>query len=120
MMKNPAPLFGALTGLILGLVPPAFAHHGWSGYDAAKLVTLTGAIREIGYESPHTHVRLEASGKTWMIILAPPSRMTNRGIPTGLLKVGQTVEVQGYAHRTDQEEFRAERIVVDGKTVELR
>jgi len=60
---------------------PAFAHHGWSEYDSTKPLTLTGTILESGYEHPHGHVRLETPRKTWMVILAPPSRMDNRGLP---------------------------------------
>ena len=30
----------------LALLPvPAIAHHGWSGYDSAQTLTLTGVIR---------------------------------------------------------------------------
>ena len=46
--------------------------------------------------------------------------MTNRGLTPELLKVGTTVSVEGYQHKTDAGEMRAERITVDGKTVELR
>lgn len=52
---------------------PVSAHHGWSGYDGDKSLTLTGVIRESGYEHPHGHVRLEvAGGRTWLVVLAPP------------------------------------------------
>ena len=36
------------------------------------------------------------------------------------LKPGSGVTVEGYANRGKAEEMRAERIIVDGKTVELR
>ena len=107
-----------LAGLLLGTV--ARAHHGWSEYDSAKPLTLTGAIRQSGYEHPHGHVRLETPGKTWMVILAPPSRMENRGLPTAALKPGVQATVMGYPNRSKPEEMRAERIAVGGKTVELR
>jgi Family of unknown function (DUF6152) len=109
-----------LTGA-LGLgVSMAAAHHGWSGYDSAKTLTLTGVIRESGYEHPHGHVRLEAPGKTWLVVLAPPSRMERRGLPGAALRVGEKATVVGYPSRTDPEEMRAERITIDGKSVELR
>lgn len=108
----------AITSLIIGA--PAAAHHGWSEYDGGKPLTLTGTIRQSGYEHPHGHVRLEASDKTWMVILAPPTRMENRGLPRAALKPGVRAVVVGYPHRTNPEEMRAERITVDGKTVELR
>jgi hypothetical protein len=37
-----------------------------------------------------------------------------------MLAPGTTAKVEGYPNRTDPEEMRAERITIDGKTVELR
>jgi hypothetical protein len=96
------------------------AHHGWSEYDSAHVLNLTGTIKESGYEHPHGHIRLEAPGKTWLVVLAPPSRMENRGLPAANLKPGNKATVVGYANRNKPEEMRAERITIDGKTVELR
>jgi Family of unknown function (DUF6152) len=98
----------------------AYAHHGWSEYDSSKALTLTGTIKESGYEHPHGHVRLEAPGKTWFVVLAPPSRMERRGLPPADLKPGNKVTVVGYPNRNKAEEMRAERITVNEKTVELR
>jgi hypothetical protein len=98
----------------------ALAHHGWSEYDSAKTLKLTGKIVEYGYEHPHGHVRLETPGKTWVCVLAPPSRMQNRGLTKEMLKPGSTVTLEGYANRDKPEEMRAERITVGGKTIELR
>jgi hypothetical protein len=98
----------------------AAAHHGWSGYDSSKELNLTGTIKESGYEHPHGFIRLETPGKTWNVVLAPPSRMENRGLPRAQLKPGTRAIVVGYPHRTDAEEMRAERITIAGKTTELR
>lgn len=100
--------------------PHAGAHHGWSGYDSGTTLSLTGTIKEAGYEHPHGYVQLEVPGKTWRVVLAPPSRMENRGLLRTALTPGKTVTVIGYPNRTDPEEMRAERITVDGKTTELR
>ena len=99
---------------------PLHAHHGWSEYDSSKPLTVTGKVVQSGYEHPHGHVRLEAPGKTWLVILAPPSRMENRGLPPAEIAKGKTVTVVGYANREKKEEMRAERITAGGKTVELR
>jgi hypothetical protein len=115
--------------LVAGLVavPMAVsAHHGWSEYDSAKVLKLTGKIVESGYEHPHGHVRFEAkgegatAGKTWSVILAPPSRMERRGLEKSMLKAGVTATVEGYPNRDKPEEMRAERITINGKTIELR
>ena len=98
----------------------AAAHHGWSEYDASRTLNLTGKIVAAGYEHPHGHIRLEADGKTWHVVLAPPSRMQARGLPREALKPGATAIVVGYPNRNKPDEMRAERITVDGKTVELR
>jgi len=105
----------------LALVPLlAYAHHGWSEYDSATLLKLTGRIAGSGYEHPHGYVKLETPGKTWQAVLAPPSRMAARGLPRDMLKEGMQVTVEGYQNRNKPEEMRAERIIVGGKTVELR
>lgn len=106
------------AGLALPLA--AAAHHGWSEYDSSKVLELTGKIVESGYEHPHGHVRLEVPGKTWSVILAPPSRMENRGLPKEWLKSGGAATVEGYPNRNKPEELRAERIIINGKTIELR
>ncbi|MGH8670122.1 MAG: DUF6152 family protein [Burkholderiales bacterium] len=110
------------TFLAAGLVVPlmAWGHHGWSEYDSSKALKLTGKVVASGYEHPHGHVRLEAPGKTWNVVLAPPSRMERRGLEKGALKPGVSVTVEGYPNREKPEEMRAERISVNGKTVELR
>ena len=106
--------------LAAALSLPVSAHHGWSEYDSSKELKLTGTIAESGYEHPHGHIRLVTPGKTWIAVLAPPSRMTALGLPPADLKTGSTVTVVGYANRSKPEEMRAERIIVGDKTVELR
>jgi hypothetical protein len=116
----------ALAGLALVLTATltlgtaAVAHHGWSGYDASKPLNLTGTIREAGYEHPHGFVKLEVADKVWVVTLAPPSRMENRGLLGAALKPGTKATVMGYPNRTDPGEMRAEWIQIDGKTTQLR
>lgn len=120
------PAHALLAGLIafgctlLLQSPHAAAHHGWSEYDASKTLKETGTIKESGYEHPHGFVKLKTANKLWTVILAPPSRMEARGLPKDALKVGNQVTVEGYAHRKDAQEMRAERISAGDKTVELR
>jgi len=118
MPKINALVFPAV--LVAALSLPAVAHHGWSEYDSSKELKLTGTIAESGYEHPHGHIKLVTPGKTWTAVLAPPSRMTARGLPPTDLKAGGTVTVVGYPNRNKPEEMRAERIIVGNKTVELR
>ena len=113
---------GLTAGVALALVlaTAALAHHGWSGYDASKPLTVTGTIKVSGYEHPHGFVRLETPEKVWVVTLAPPSRMESRGLPSATLKSGSVATVMGYPSRTDPDEMRAEWIAIDGKTTQLR
>jgi hypothetical protein len=118
---------GRAAGLVAALfAASAFAHHGWSEYDSSKPLKLSGKILESGYEHPHGHIRLQTIGKdgkadrTWNVVLAPPSRMEFRGLPREMLKPGAEASVEGYPNRDKPEELRAERITIQGKTVELR
>lgn len=111
---------GLFLGGLLALPVAALAHHGWSEYDSSKALKLTGKIVESGYEHPHGHVHLAVPGKTWEVVLAPPSRLERRGLEKSMLKPGVTATVEGYPNRGKPEEMRAERISINGKTVELR
>jgi hypothetical protein len=99
----------------------AFAHHGWSSYDAATVLTIEAPILTAKYQNPHSEISLkDQAGKEWHVILAPPSRMERRGIAKEALIVGKTVTVVGYPSRNVDGEMRAERMTIDGNVVELR
>ena len=96
-------------------------HHGWSNYDQEKPIDLTGDILDFTYENPHGMATIEGEdGKSWNVVLAPPSRMNSRGLSKEMLKPGTKAKVLGYPHREEEGEMRAERITIDNKTVELR
>lgn len=110
---------------VLGLVTTsAFAHHGWSDYDADRQMTLKGRITASSYENPHATIALSADGRSYTIVLAPVARMEARGASRASVAVGRDVTVVGYPSKTHDGEVRAERIVIDDgsadKTVELR
>lgn len=106
----------AATGAFAGV---AVAHHGWSGYES-EMQKLSGVIEQTSYTNPHGSIQLKTADQTWEVVLAPPSRMSNRGLTEDMLKVGTTATVEGYRSTSDEQEVRAERITVAGKTVELR
>jgi uncharacterized protein DUF6152 len=111
-----------LTLALFTLAAPAavLAHHGWGSYEASKLITVEGPIEASTYANPHVQITVKAPDKTWTVTLAPISRMQSRGAPAELVAVGKTVKAEGYASKAEPGEMRAERITVDGKTVEMR
>jgi hypothetical protein len=121
-MTNARRLLAAIA-VAIAAVGSVAAHHGWSNYDESKPLTATGVIREAGYANPHGFVRLQVDGdqgKTWYVVLAPPSRMQSRGLTQEMLAAGTTATVVGYQHKQKGEEMRAERITIGDKTTELR
>jgi hypothetical protein len=46
--------------------------------------------------------------------------MINRGALAALVTVGKTISAVGYPSTAQKDEMRAERITVDGKTIEMR
>jgi hypothetical protein len=98
----------------------AFAHHGWGSYDAAKPVTVSGPILTSKFENPHATITVRGSDKTWTVTLAPTSRMTSRGATEKVVAAGNEISAFGYPSTIAKDEMRAERIIVDGKTYEMR
>ncbi len=98
----------------------AAAHHGWGDYDAGKVFTIAGPVEAVTPGNPHVTITLKSGGKTWLAVLAPPSRMSTRGLPAETITKGLAVSVEGYPKRNGEPEMRAERITVAGKVVELR
>lgn len=98
----------------------AWAHHGWSSYDADKPVTIEAPLTVVEYRNPHAQVQIDRDGHPWVVVLAPTGRMESRGMARDALVVGKTVTIEGYPRKDGTAEIRAERITVDGKSVELR
>jgi len=108
-----------IAALAVTLPVAVQAHHGWSGYES-DIQKVTGTIEKSSYANPHSSADIKAADKTWHVVLAPPSRMSTRGLTAEMLKQGSTVTVEGYKHLKEGSEMRAERITIDGKTFELR
>ncbi len=119
-MTSPKAMGWWLACAVLVMGATVGAHHGWSSYNQDDVRKVTGTVKAMTYEMPHGTITLAVDGKDWEVVLAPPSRMTNRGLSREMIAVGQTVTVEAYPHREVANEMRAERITAAGKTVELR
>jgi len=108
--------------VVAGVLVPAvaLAHHGWSSYDAEKLIKVTAPLTDVAWRNPHGTAKVVYQKKTWDVILAPVARMEDRGLTPQMLGPGKAVTLEGYPRRDGTPEMRIERIVAGGKTVELR
>ena len=119
-MSKSRMLSGTLA-LAVALAPASLlAHHGWSSYHEDKPLTVDGVITASTYGNPHGTAKVQTDGKTWDVVLAPTSRMQARGLTEKMLEKGTKAKILGYQHKQHANEMRAERITIDGKTIELR
>lgn len=110
-----------LAALVAAAIPAAaIAHHGWSSYDTAKVTTLTGTLTSVSWGNPHGAATMSWRGKSWDVVLAPVSRMEARGLTRAMIAPGQRITIVGYPRGDGAAEMRIERVIVGGKTVELR
>lgn len=111
-----------LSAILLFMVGVSFTipHHGWADYDQTKTIDYTGTIQSSVYENPHGVIKVNQGKKIWTVILAPVSRMTDRGLTAEMVKKGGTIRVVGYQHKETKDEMRAERVFVKDTKYELR
>ncbi len=111
--------FAIVTGLITA---PAvlFAHHGWSSYDDTKVLTVKAPLTSVTWGNPHGTAKVSWQKRSWDVVLAPVSRMEARGLTRQMLAPKKVVTIIGYPRKDGAAEMRIERVIVDGKTVELR
>lgn len=98
----------------------AFAHHGWGSYDASRQFSITSAVQRTDWQNPHVTIMVSHDNRNWEAVLAPPFRMSARGLEPDMLKPGTPVTLVGYPSTRVDYEMRAERITIGGKTFELR
>jgi hypothetical protein len=75
---------------------PVSAHHGTSGYDMEKVITLNGTVTNFNWSNPHCLVRIDVKDskgdvKDWVVELAAPTLMTRNGWTKDSLKPGDEV-----------------------------
>jgi hypothetical protein len=78
---------------LIAMVGTAAAHHGTTGYDSTKIVTVTGTVTKYVWSNPHIIVFMDApdeNGKVehWVIELAAPLMMQRFGWSKNVMKPG--------------------------------
>lgn len=105
---------------LAAITSPLAAHHGWSSYDETKPITLSGTFASVTWGNPHGTATIRRGDKKWAIVLAPTSRMEARGLTEAMIAPGKQLSITGYVRKDGTPEMRIERVMVGGKTVELR
>ena len=98
-MRTAVAIF-ALAGALLAATATVGAHHSMAMFeeDAAKRITLKGAVVQWHWANPHCLLELEVPGEggqkvRWVVETSNPLDMTNRGWSRNSLKPGDQVAV---------------------------
>lgn len=91
----------------------AWAHHGWTSYDAAKQRKFTGTITGLKWEMPHPVLSLDSSGQKYDFQLPHIQRITDRGLAREALANGKSVMVEAQPHKQTAGDWQAVAITVD-------
>jgi len=82
---------------------PLLAHHSFAAeFDGTKPVKVTGVVKKVEWMNPHIWFYVdgkdEISGKAavWGFSAGPPATLSRRGIKRDVLKIGDTVKVDGF------------------------
>ena len=90
---------GAVLAAAFALCGPAQAHHSAAMFDTTKVVTITGAIKDIKWTNPHVYLEVVSAGAggaqtLWSIECSPPSILVRRGWSARSLKAGDTITLK--------------------------
>jgi hypothetical protein len=82
------------------IAAPAEAHHSFASFDRSKEVTLTGVVREVQWNNPHTWIQVMVMGDNgrqteWGFECGSPNMMSRTGWKRTTLKNGDRVVVVG-------------------------
>jgi len=94
-------LAGLVAAATLGAAP-AIAHHAFAAeFDAAKPVTVQGAVNKVRFVNPHSWIYIDVKAKdgsitTWGFEFGTPSSLRNNGLAKEDVEPGSTVTVSGF------------------------
>ena len=103
--------------------PSAVAHHSFATqFDPAKPVTLEGTVTKVEWRNPHIWVYLDVTDEDgavtpWECEGGAPNALTRQGWTRETLKLGTTLEIQGYLARNGTNVCNARTWVYDGRAV---
>jgi hypothetical protein len=90
----------AFVAATLSLASPAMAHHSFAMYDQARLVTITGTVKDFDWVNPHSVIFVITGGTggkpedLWTVELSTsPGNLSRMGWSKHSLKPGDKVAI---------------------------
>ncbi len=89
--------FLGMTGAVLMLAGPAFAHHSFAMFDYNKEVTITGELKDLQWTNPHIHIIVNVPGASgaaeWDVEGGTPANLRKTGWSRDIIKPGEKISI---------------------------
>jgi hypothetical protein len=107
----------ATTALLLMGASLCQAHHSFAAqYDSKKPVKLSGVVTRLEWTNPHVYIYVDspdAKSKqivNWGFEMGPPHMLQKSGWKRNSLKIGESVDVEGWMARDGSHSANARRV----------
>ena len=108
--------------VVLASSDRAAAHHSFAAtFDASKAVRVTGTLAKVEWTNPHIYFYVDAKDDKgtvvrWACESGAPGALSRRGFKRSLLKLGDTLIVDGYQAKNGANLMDARRVTLpDGQ-----
>ncbi len=125
--SNPR-IVALLTGFVLAVLggPPAFSHHSIPvTFDVNRVVEIEGEVTRILWRNPHIRLTVrtvdqDGQEANWTVEGGAVSRLTRWGVPEGVLEIGDSIGLAGFASRRRSNEMYGQNLLLpDGREILL-
>lgn len=112
-----------VVSLAFAAAPSASAHHSFAAqFDSTKPITLEGTVTKVEWRNPHIWVYLDVTDDdgvvtSWECEGGAPNALTRLGWGSQTLRLGSTLEIQGYLARNGTNTCNARTWIYEGRTV---
>jgi uncharacterized protein DUF6152 len=95
---------------------PLMAHHGDTGYDTSKMVTVKGTVTDFEFVNPHVEISVEVKGEdgtteSWQAEMNSPSILARAsGWNSKTLKAGEQIVLEGHRAKNGLKVIRVEKV----------
>lgn len=114
---NRTVLMLVAAALMLGAGTAIQAHHSFAAqYDSNKPVSLSGVVTKVEWTNPHVYIYIDSTDakskkvSNWGFEMGPPHMLQKSGWKRNSLKIGETVEVDGWLARDGSNSGNARRV----------